>query len=187
MGSLGPFGKRGGWAAVVGWLSAGTAGKAQTWELLSQMKRTQQGFKALFLGFLCIGKFLRVSRSNNSSRPCPQRKSIVGAHGRHAQSSSAMKSAGIKGKKNQLFPLWSVWIDPKIKEVVAGGGWVLMDVSGVSLGELVAWSLMLRPAGILGTASLLQLHSCEARLQQWENTLNTFKVLRSYLAAWQNT
>lgn len=27
MGYLGPFGKGGGWAAVVGWLSAGTAGK----------------------------------------------------------------------------------------------------------------------------------------------------------------
>lgn len=63
-----------------------------------------------------------------------------------------------------------------------------MDVSGVSLGELLAPSLMLRPAGILGTASsLLQLHSCGARQQQWENILNTFKVLRSYLAAWQNT
>lgn len=93
----------------MGWLSTALQGKAQTWELLSQMKRTQQGFKALFLVFLCIGKFLRVSRSNNSSRLCPQRESIVGAHGRHAQSSSAMKSAGIKGKKktkqNQLFLL----------------------------------------------------------------------------------
>lgn len=79
-------------------------GKAQTWELLSWMKGTQQGFKALFLGFLCIGKFLRVSkRSNNSSRLCPQRESIVGADGRHAQSSSAMKSAGIKGKKTSFF------------------------------------------------------------------------------------
>lgn len=102
----------------MGWLSAGTAGKAQTWELLSQMKRTQQGFKALFLGFLCIGKFLRVSRSNNSSRLCPQRKSIVGAHGRHAQSSSAMKSAGIKGKKKSAFSALISLNRPKNK----GGG-----------------------------------------------------------------
>lgn len=63
-GYWGPFGKGGGQAAVVGWTAVCAAGKGTNLGFRESDERnrwggTRQGFEALFLGFLCIGKFLK--------------------------------------------------------------------------------------------------------------------------------